>query len=135
MAFYIDGTYLGEDVDEAVRKLTKGDRRAVVYDYLTSGFTLEDLVSFIIDAEVFPNLQGLAEDALDNLRIWADQGYTISYGGVECFEDDRSSNRRPKASQCRRNGTSAKKAPAKKTASKPKASGRKPATRASTRRY
>ena len=136
MAFYYNDDYLGATSEEAARNMTKSDRKAVVYDYLTSDFTLEDLASFIIDAEVFPNLQGLTEDALDNLYHWASQGYAITYGGVEWDDDDKSSNRRPKASQCRRNGTSGKKAPAKKT-SKPKASNarKKAPAKASSRRY
>ena len=133
MAFYYGDACLGETSAVAVGELDYGDLRAVVYDYLTRDFTLEDLASFIIDAEVFPTLRELAEDALDNLAYWADQGHTMDYGGVEYLEDGRISNRRPKASQCRRNGTSGKKASGKKT-TKPKASGKRPAARSAPRR-
>ncbi len=133
MAFYYGDERLGETSAEAVERLDDGECREVVYDYLTMDFTLEDLASFIIDADVFPDLRGLAEDALENLEHWADKGHTICYGGVECIKDDGSSNRRPKASQCKRGGTSGRKAPAKRT-TKPKASGKKPAAKRATSR-
>jgi len=133
MAFYYGDECLGETNVEAVGKLDYGECRAVVYDYLTSDFTLEELASFILDREDVDGIVAFAEDALENLRSWAESGQTFCYGGVECLEDHRTSNRRPKASQCRRNGTAGKKAPAKKT-TKPKASGKKPAARAPARR-
>ncbi len=131
MAFYCGGACLGETSAEAVGELDYGDHRAIVYDYLTRDFTLEDLATFILDREDASAIRDLAEEALENLDAWAENGQNFCYGGVECIKDDGSPNRRPKASQCRRNGTSGKKASAKKT-TKPKASGRKPAAKKAT---
>ena len=127
MAFYYGDECLGETNVEAVGKLDYGECRAVVYDYLTSDFTLEELASFILDREDVDGIVAYAEDALENLRSWADRGMNFCYGGVECVEGRRTSNRRPQQSK------STKKAPAKKT-TKPKASGKKPAARSAPRR-
>ena len=133
MAFYYGDERLGETSAEAVESLDYDEWRAVVYDYFSKNFTVEELASFILDRETTTAIYELAEEALENLSSWAESGMNFCYGGVECFEDNRSSNRRPKASQCRRNGASGRKAPAKKT-TKPKASGKKPAAGKATQR-
>ena len=124
MAFYYGDECLGETSAEVVGKLDYGDHRAIVYDYLTRDFTLEDLATFILDREDASAIRDLAEEALENLDAWAENGQNFCYGGVECIKDDGSPNRRPKASQYRSNGTAGKKAPAKKT-TKSKASGKR----------
>ncbi len=132
MAFYYGDERLGETSAEAVEKLDYGECRDVAYDYLTRDFTVEELATFVLDAEDIEGTGYLARAALDNLRSWAESGQNFCYGGVEC-RDDSSSNRRPKASQCKRSGNGARKAPAKKT-TKPKASGKKPAARSASGR-
>ncbi len=127
MAFYYGDERLGETSAEAVEKLDYGECRDVAYDYLTRDFTVEELATFVLDAEDIEGTGYLARAALDNLRSWAESGQNFCYGGVEC-RDDSSSNRRPKASQCRRGGTSGKKT------TKPKASGKKPAAKRATSR-
>ncbi len=121
MAFYYGDERLGETSAEAVERLDSGECRAVVYDYFSKNFTVEELASFILDRETTAAIYELAEEALENLSSWAESGMDFCYGGVECIKDDGSSNRRPKASQCRRGGTSGRKAPAKRT-TKPKTS-------------
>ncbi len=128
MAFYKDGTYLGEDVDEAVRKLTDDECADVAYDYLYKDFDHADLVAFILDLTYLPTRRQLAWDALSNLAYYTEDNPDVRYAGVRWLEDTGSWNRGPKQSK------STKKAPAKKT-TKPKASGKKPAAKATSRRY
>ena len=128
MAFYIDGTYLGKDVDEAVRKLTDDECADVAYDYLYKDFDHADLVAFILDLDYLPTRRQLAWDALSNLAYYTEDNPDIRYAGVRWLEDTGSWNREPQKSK------STKKAPAKKT-SKPKTSGKKPAARVSSRRH
>ena len=130
MAYYMDGTYLGENVNQAVGKLTDDECADVAYDYLFKDFDHADLVAFILNLDSLPTCRQLASDALWNLRNYSGDNPDVRYAGVRWLEDTGSWNLVPCQSE------RVRKAPAKKkTASKPKASGRKPAARASARRY
>ncbi len=132
MAFYMDGTYLGESVNQAVGKLTDDECADVAYDYLFKDFDHADLVAFILNLGSLPTCRQLASDALWNLRNYSEDNPDVRYAGVRWLEDTGSWNRGPNQSKITKK-TPAKKTPAKK-ASKPKASAARAPSRSAPRR-
>ncbi len=122
MAYYYGDKYLGKTSAEALELLSRRNCKVIVYDYLTSTFTLEELASFFIEFETPSVINDLAKDALENMGYLGDRGRTVCYGVVEYRNDDRKSDRRYQQSN------SAKYPAAKKTTTG-KTPARKPANR------
>ena len=128
MAFYYWGVYLGKDSDEAAKALDEKECKWLLWEYLCKAFDHGELADYICDMLCRPiPYRTHVWLALEDLKKHPERDYY----GVRWKDDEPSNNRRPKAPQCKCGGTPAKKA----SASKLKASGKKPANRAPARRY
>ena len=118
MGYYLNGRFLGNTPGAAVSKLSDCDVYDMTYEYITGYFDINDVAETIASDRV--QAENWMEDALRNVREYAESGCPSDFEGITWVDDgpsgSKSVKRGPKstASGGKSGRAPSKKAPGKK---------------------